>query len=334
MSIETDVLELPRPVMNGKPVIEVDATTVINFQSGFSHKLLCDGLTFTTGSACAYSCAYCYVPDMMRRNPHKLDDSLDHSSIVVRRRRPMEIMYEQLAFKDDTPKFDDPTDQRVIFASPLVDVAANMELVLETIDACRMILNLTNWQIRLLSKSNLLPKVAQALSDHKDRVIYGVSTGTLCDDQANQFEKGSALVSKRIKSLHWLQDHGYRTYGMICPSLPQPDAESYAEFAQQCAEAIRADLCEHVWAEVMNVRGDSLIKTTGALREAGYDADARLLEQVSQDGPDWEQYARSTFEAHATVYRDQPGKLRFMQYVSKASRAYWESRKQAGAIVL
>lgn len=323
-----------RPKMNGKPVIEVDARTVINFASGFSHKLLCDGITFSTGSACSYTCEYCYVPDMMRRNPHKLDEGLDHASIVVRRRNPIEILERQLTYKDGSSRFDDPNDQRVIFASPLVDVAANMVLVRETIEACLLILRTTNWHIRLLSKSNLLPKVAEALADHKSRVIYGVSTGTLSDGLARAFEPDAPLVSQRIKSLHRLQDDGFRTFGMICPSLPQPDFEAYVEFAQKCAEAICAERCEHVWAEVMNVRGDSLLNTTKALRNAGYGAEATRLNQVSQDGPEWEEYARSTFAAHAAVYADQPGKLRFMQYVKKGTRPYWESRKTAGAILL
>lgn len=323
-----------RLTMNGKPVIEVDATTVINFASGFSHKLLCDGLTFSLGSACAYTCAYCYVPDIMRRNPHNLDEGLDHSSIVVRRRNSIEVMERQLTYKSGSPKFDDPNDQRVIFASPLVDVAANMELVRETIEACRLILTLTHWRIRLLSKSNLLPEVAEALANHKSRVIYGISTGTLSNGLARAFEPDAPLVSKRIESLHRLQDDGFRTFGMICPSLPQSDATAYARFAQECATAIRADRCEHVWAEAMNVRGDSLLNTTKALRDAGYSAEATRLNQVSQDGPEWEEYARSTFEAHAGVYDSQPGKLRYMQYVTKATRPYWESRKAAGAVVL
>lgn len=320
--------------MNGKTVIEVDATTVVNFASGFSHKLLCDGLTFTTGSACGYTCAYCYVPDIMRRNPHNLDEGLDHASVVVRRRNPIEVMKRQLTYKNGSPKFDDPHDQRVIFASPLVDVAANMELVRETIEACLLILSTTNWQIRLLSKSNLLPKVADALADYKDRVIYGVSTGTMSNSLARAFEPDAPLVSKRIESLHNLQDDGFRTFGMICPSLPQPDTAAYADFAQECAAAIRADRCEHIWAEAMNVRGDSLFNTTKALRDAGYAAEATRLNQVSQDRPEWEAYARDTFEAHAAVYANQPGKLRFMQYVTKATRPYWESRKASGAILL
>jgi len=324
----------PRPTMNGKPVIEVEATTVINFKSGFSHKLLCDGPTFTTGSACTFTCAYCYVPDIMGRNPHKLDPSLDHAGIVIRRRNPLEILQRQLTYKDGSPKFADPNDQRVVFSSPLVDVAANLVLVRETIESCRLILTKTNWQIRLLSKSSLLPRVAQALGDWPDRVIYGVSTGTLSDGVARAFEPDAPLVSKRIEALRWLQDHGFRTFGMLCPSLPQPNKAAYAAFAQDCAASIRADLCEHVWAEPMNVRGASLLRTTKTLRDAGYAAEADLLEGVSHDGPEWEDYARSTFEAHAAVYANQPGKLRFLQYVSKATRPFWESRRGAGAVVL
>lgn len=58
--LESDVSKTAvRLVMNGKTVLEVDAKSVVNFSSNFSHKLLCDGLTFSTGSACAYSCAFC-----------------------------------------------------------------------------------------------------------------------------------------------------------------------------------------------------------------------------------------------------------------------------------
>ena len=126
----------------------------------------------------------------------------------------------------------------MIYASPLVDVAANMDLVRETIEACKLILENTNWQIRLLSKSNLLPKIAQAIAEldpipkwsddfskfgfppgkivtAKERMIFGVSTGTFNDGLAKVFEQGCPLPSKRLESLYWLQDHGFRTFGMI-----------------------------------------------------------------------------------------------------------------------
>jgi DNA repair photolyase len=242
---------------------------------------------------------------------------------------------QQLTDGNGRPKYWDEPDRRVIYASPSVDVAGNMELVRETVEACKVILELTNWQIRLLSKSNLLPKVAAGLgTDHGAflRVIYGVSTGTLDDGIAAAFEQGTAKVSKRLESLHWLQDHGFRTYGMICPSLPQRD---YFDFASSMAEAIRAEQCEHVWAEVINVRGESMVRTVGALQVAGFQEAAAALHVVSTDPIAWERYARATFEAHATMYRGLwRGKLRFLQYVTASSRAWWKARETEGAILL
>jgi DNA repair photolyase len=320
-----------RATMNGKPVHEVPAKTVINFHSGFAHKLLCDGPTFSLGTACAYSCAFCYVPDMMRKQKpylEKLGITEAHEKIVIRRHGGLERLRQELTNRDGSPKFADPNDRRVIYSSPSVDVAANMDLVRETIAACGLILTLTNWQIRLLSKSNLLPKIAQALCV-QDRVIYGVSTGTLDDKLALAFEQGTPLPSKRIASLHWLQDNGFRTFGMICPSLPQTD---YGKFAADMQTAIRADRCEHVWAEVINVRGESMKRTCAALWDGGYGSVAMELERVSRHKDEWESYARATFLAHAELYP--PGQLRFLQYVDAASRSWWAERQNIGAILL
>jgi DNA repair photolyase len=341
-----------RTTMNGKPVHNVPAKSVINFTSAFSHKLLCDGLTFSTGSACAYSCSFCYVEDLMRKNPHwqgyisqKPDAKFE--DVVIRREGAIEAMRQQLV-SYGKPRFKNPDDRRVIFASPLVDVAANMDLVKETVEACKVILELTNWQIRLLSKSNLLPKVAQELdtwwstqaertesAPHR-RIIYGVSTGTLNDGLAHAIEIGTPLVSKRIQSLHWLQDNGFRTYGMVCPSLPQTD---YKKFSIEMLSAIRADRCEHVWGEVINARGESFTRTHAALVAAGFHDEAASFARVSNDPVAWEQYARSTFEAEAqclagTFGPDKLPKLRFLQYVTKESRTWWLNRVKDGAILL
>jgi DNA repair photolyase len=214
-----------------------------------------------------------------------------------------------------------------------------MELVRETIEICRTILELTNWQIRLLSKSNLLPKVAEGLAgqapdlareiDWKARVIYGVSTGTLDDGLAKAFEEGTPLVSKRIQSLHWLQDNAFRTYGMVCPSLPHED---YTKFAREAAAAIRADRCEHVWAEVINLRGESFTRTLKALHAAKFDWEADHVDGVMTYKNAWETYARKTFEAHSSVLPK--GKLRFLQYVTPSTKAWWKSQESRGAICL
>jgi DNA repair photolyase len=323
-----------RTHMNGKPVFMVSAKSIINFQSGFRHKLLCDGPTFTAGSACAYSCAFCYVPDLMRKSPHRAGIVHDHNEVVIRRSGAAEAMRAQLISRRGELKFNDPTDTRVIYASPLVDVAANMDLVRETVELCKVILELTNWQIRLLSKSSFLPFIAKGLEPFpglraRQRVIYGISTGTLDDKLAASIEQGCPLVSRRIESLHWLQDSGFRTFGMICPSLPQAD---YIQFSSNILTAIRADRCEHIWAEVINVRGESMVRTVKGLLQAGFAAEAEAVRQTSNDKADWEQYARSTFEAHVACCP--PGKLRFLQYVTTSSRPWWERQQSCGAVLL
>lgn len=328
-----------RTTMNKKPVLTVPAKGVINFKSGFVHKLLCDGPTFSTGTGCAYSCGFCYVPDMMRKA--KQSPGHKHEDVVIRREGALDVMRSQLCPRGKPKFLDDLSDRRVIYSSPLVDVAANMELVKETVEACKLILELTNWQIRLLSKSNLLPLVAQGLRPHPrffyeedapgspGRVMFGVSTGTLDDKLAAAFEQGTPKVSKRIQSLHWLQDNGFRTYGMICPSLPQKD---YRNFAWQMRYALRIEKCEHVWAEVINVRGDSMVRTCAGLRAGGFEWEANELERVAEDKAAWEQYSRDTFEAHTHFVP--PHQLRFLQYVNNSNRAYWESQKERGAVLL
>lgn len=332
-----------RATMGGKPVFTVPSKTVLNLDSGFRKKLLCDGPTFTAGTACAYSCSFCFVPDAMRKQAPWLKKhgvSGDHMDVVIRRENAVELLRKQLAAPKARTLADKPL---VIYASPLVDVAANMELCRETAEMCRVILTQTNWDIRLLSKSNLLPKIAEMLGEanleanyftqrtNRERVIYGVSTGTLDDRLAKAFEEGTPLVSKRLASLHWLQDHGFRTFGMICPSLPMPGWRIWA-WARDVREAIRADKCEHVWAEVINVRGESFTRTIAALREGGFHNEADQIVRVSDPG-EWENYARLTFEAHAAAgYRT--GQLRFLQYVNNSNRAWWQAREKDGAILL
>ena len=320
--------------MNGKPVISAPAKSIINFKSGFRHKLLCDGPTFMAGTACPFSCTYCYVEELMRKSPHLKSIEQKHWQVVIRRVGALDTMRRQLTDRRGNPKFKDPAEMRVIYASPLVDVGANLELARETIDLCKIILEFTHWQIRLLSKSTFLPFIADALEQFpglraRQRVIYGVSTGTLNNRIASAIEEGCPLVSRRIESFHRLQDSGFRTFGMVCPNLPESD---YLEFSKKILSAIRVERLEQVWAEVINVRGESMIRTVSVLMQAGFPLEAAAFQKVTMHKDAWEQYVRSTLEAHAT--RCPPNKLRFLQYVNKANRFWWEQQQSRGAVLL
>lgn len=112
----------PRATMNSKPVIDMPSKTVLNMESGFKSKQLCDGPTFSTGTACAYSCSFCYVPAAMHKLVHdKLPAGHTHESVVIRREAALETLYQQLTVKAKgggrKPKYDNPNDNRVVFAS-------------------------------------------------------------------------------------------------------------------------------------------------------------------------------------------------------------------------
>lgn len=347
--------------MSRKPVLYQPSRTVLTYPSeAFQEKLLCDGLTMNLGNACVYSCSFCYVESQMRKLTHQVirghnekhQENRSHEDLVIRRlghkgEKSVQILANQLAGDvkgwlsrkavQDLKEMD-----LVLYSSTLVDVAANMELLKETAEACQLILDHTRWQIRLLTKSNLMHKLVKdgLIEDktrpghrlsHHQRLIMGFSTGTLNDSIAAAFEKGTARVSKRIESLHWLQDHGYRTFGMICPSLPQED---YEAFSRSMVQALRPEKMEHVWAEVINVRGESFTRTRDALKETGFEKEARMLEAVSE-GPakkeNWEAYARKTFEAHQRQFGQ---KLRFLQYVEPRYADYWKAQKEQGAVLI
>lgn len=255
---------------------------------------------------------------------------------MIRRPHPVELLRKQLFRHNGSPKFTDPDDNRVVYGSTLVDVAATMELLHETAELCNMILEHTGWQIRLLSKSSLLARLFKdnlIPEHHRQRMILGFSTGTLDDKVASAIEVGTAHVSKRIGALHWLQDQGYRTFGMICPSLPQSDGD-YMRFSREICEAIRVDRCEHVWAEVINLRGKSLLRTLAGLHKRGFTDEAEALSAVMGPGRQlaWEQYARATFLSHTQHVPVE--KLRFLQYVDETTVDWWKEYRQQGAVLL
>lgn len=336
--------------INKKPVIlRPNARTVLNLKSkGFAEKLLCDGITLNPGDACVFRCAFCYVESQvikyakpflkaLNEERHARGDiELGFEDVVIRRPDSVDLLHKQLFSKNGRPKFPDPDDTRVVYGSTLVDVAATMELLRETAELCNMILDNTAWQIRLLSKSSLLHRLFKDSlipERHRHRMILGFSTGTLDDKVAGAIECGTARVSKRIEALHWLQDEGYRTFGMICPSLPQADGE-YIRFSREICEAIRVDRCEHIWAEVINLRGKSLVSTLAGLHGAGFTAQAEALSAVMGPGKKaaWEKYARDTFLAHTMHVPAQ--KLRFLQYVDDTTVDWWAGQRTDGAVLL
>ena len=320
--------------MMGKPVLTTDCR-ILNLDSGFKHKHLCSGPTFSAGTACAFRCEYCFVETQVGTKPFVTNvlAGRKFQDVVIRRNNPVEKLRSELRKRSGELKFKNATG--VIYGSPLVDIAATKELTRETIEIVQVLLNDTGWDVRLLSKSPLITKIAESLSEEqKHRVIFGLSTGTLDDKLARAIEPTCPAASKRCESLRWLQDNGFRMFAMLCPILPQP----MDQFLEQVEQLVRPEKCEHVWAEVINVRGQSMQKTLAALQDAGLHQAAADLSAVSGEGskPAWEQYARNTFLGLVSVIPKNAAepKLRFLQYVTKGTVGWWKQQSINGAVVL
>lgn len=318
----------------GKSVIMSDSR-ILNLDSGFKHKFLCTGPTFTAGTACGYRCTYCFVEAQVGTKPFVTNvlNGKQFQDVVIRRNNPVAKLRSELYTAKGVPKYKNETG--VIYGSPLVDIAVDKTLTQETIEIVQLILEATGWEIRLLSKSPLIVDIAKSLSaDQKNRVIFGLSTGTLDDKLARAIEPTCPSPSKRTEALRWLQGNGYRTFAMLCPILPQP----MDQFIQKVISDIRPEKCEHVWAEVINLRGDSFTATIDGLVKAGLTQATADLKAVCGEGskPAWEQYAQDTFSALANIipHNATEPKLRFLQYVTPASVTWWEGQIHNGAVVL
>jgi acyl-CoA synthetase (AMP-forming)/AMP-acid ligase II len=89
---------------------------------------------------------------------------LESFRILVTSSAPAEPEFKKQILDKDfntKQKFSDKHDNRVVYSSTLVDVAANMELLRETAEWVNFILDNTFWQIRLLSKGNLIHKLVE-----------------------------------------------------------------------------------------------------------------------------------------------------------------------------
>lgn len=330
------------PETAGKPVLFRDAKTVLSLNNWeFHEKQLCDGIVVDLGDACAYGCEFCdgesklrvASAPVLRAYNESAGTAYEFPDVVIRSNNAIELLKRQLFYRDGRKRFNDHLDNRVAFFPVTVDVAANRDLLRETAEACNLILNNTYWQIRLLSKSNLLHKLIEdgMIPKHQQRVIFGISIGTLIDRVGLAVESGAPPVTERLKSLHWLQDAALKTFCMICPSLPQ---SNYAKFSREICAEIRVERCEEVWAKVINFQSASDTKTIGALRLTKQNGVADMLEEFTgpEGGVKWEECARATFIAHAKNIP--PEKLRFLHNVEYGKDDQWWMCKPNGLITV
>lgn len=198
-----------------------------------------------------------------------------------------------------------------------------------TTAAAKLILNQSNLQVRILSKRSKIVDVATELSEFKGRVTYNLSTGTCLDEISKSVEANASPIKERVAVLHWLQDNGYRTFGMICPVLPSEKGR-----IKELLDQIRPEFCEAIWVEAINDKGASLANTLFALNKSGLEWHAYALKEIMGNKDLWRKYTQDLYLGFRRELRKTHmlHKLRFLQYTTNADKKFFEPKH--GAVCL
>lgn len=296
---------------NKKYAFTYEGKTGIAETKGFQKKQLAD-FACNIGNICHFGCTFCYVPSVVTKQKgvqNILKQGHDWNEVSHYRTKENLIKCVERDLKKIKPG-----DRRVVIFCTTCDPCATEEHADITSSAIRMIMQLSNLKVRVLSKSTLIGEIAKELDEYRERIIYGLSTGTIRPEISASIEGNASPVLERIKTFQFLQNAGYRTFGMLCPIIP-----SELPYLKNLVEAINPNQCEHIWAEALNVRGKSLVKTRDQLKEDGLEEDALLLEKVMGNKSSWRDYAKDLFfkvreelEEHGVAE-----KLRYLQYVTR-----------------
>jgi len=191
------------------------------------------------------------------------------------------------------------------------------------------VLNEDGWQARILTKNKEVENDFDVIQKHKDRVLVGVSiTATQDKSPIMQIlEENAAPIEDRMRVMRKAHKLGLRTYGMLCPLLPEiadnpQQIDSYIQFA----ESIGA---EEIFSEAVNPRGRGLILTQTALEEAGYAKEAQAIEAI-RNQKNWSAYAVTlikNLQKSIRKYSDIK-KLKFLLYPSGLTKQHIELIKK------
>jgi DNA repair photolyase len=179
----------------------------------------------------------------------------------------------------------------------------------------KAILAQSDWTVRILTKNAAIVNDFDLIEKYKDRVLVGLTlTGTPSKtDVISAIEPNASPLHERFEAMRQAHRLGLRTYAMLCPIMPGiADGQSEINELIRFAKEIGA---EEVFAEAVNARGPGLRNTEDALRDAGFEEEARSVGAVRQR-KNWSPYAADLVQKlqGAITRYGMDGKLRYLLY--------------------
>lgn len=306
--------------MNTKLVIVPNRKKLIQPSPGFAKKHL-SNFHAELVALCGFGCAYCSSNTgyYLRVNGQKFaaaTESQTGQGFAPRTDPSLFLAYSDVIGdleRELAGKVHEYGAGQTLMVSQLTD-AFSPELVSRGITAAalRILLERTSFRIRVLTKNAAVaaPEFIALFERYPERIVVGLSIGTLDDEWAACVEKGTSPPSARVAAHRALQDAGIATYGMACPVFPDQ-----AHHVLPLLDALRIDRVEHVWCEPYNDR----VNWRHVQASLPADSSARpWLDDVFANGRKdlWSDYAASLYETVAEHARRHgwTDKLRFLLY--------------------
>lgn len=156
-----------------------------------------------------------------------------------------------------------------------------------------LILDETSFRIRVLTKNAVVgnSEWVQFFSEHCDRFVVGLSTGSLDESWCRRMELGTSSPKERFKALWNLQDAGVPTFGMLCPVFPDMLED---ESIETMIDMLNPDVVKDIWAEPFNDRINwRLVRDSYPVGSKTYDWFTRVYEY--RQTWDWSSYATELY---------------------------------------
>ena len=183
------------------------------------------------------------------------------------------------------------------------------------------VLSQPGWTVRILTKNAAVRRDFDLIQRHKDRVLVGLSITATPDkaDVVSIIEPNASPLRERMKVMREAKRRGLRTYAMLCPVLP-----GIADSADEIDEMIRFAVewqAEEIFIEPVNARGRGLQLCEEALRDAGFDEQARSVGSIRKR-KNWSRYVTElTATVQDSIRRHSDiSKLRILLYPSRLTQ--------------
>jgi len=230
--------------------------------------------TVNVGVRCGHNCTYCSTPSLLRMHP----------AFRILEERPFTvgpaIIDPEVADRLRHGRFPRLRSSDTVMICSTTDAwapeARHYGLGRECLEA---ILERTDAEVRVLTKSSAIVDDYDLIEKHKDRVVLSISTTmpTSKSAESQAVEPSASAPAERFAAIHEAANRGLRIYGMICPVLPLGNAGTM--LADICDE-LPMDIFEDVWIEPVNARGNGLIRTRDALEDAGLSTAAKNINAI------------------------------------------------------